>query len=434
MSKESAEKRSMEVSASRASGPKRKWLWPVLFAWMSLFALGLIDNSRGPVFPDLLKEFELSDTRGSFFFLISSLASVVHNYTFRRFLAHGSPSRLVGIYTMIMAAGGLLISVAQSYPVMLAACALLGVGFGGLGVGQNAAVQEAPRKYRSRSMGLLHGMYGISSFAAPLLIAGLSVIGWRFALAVVCLPAVLVGFIVIGESLAHRWREKVRAGRPSAFIVPFDGMSPGQGLEPREPEHHESMKLSEAQSQAAGRTAAIVVGLLVVAEISISSRLNLLARREWGVTNESANGWLAAYFAAMTMARFSLGLFPLPVATKSLLKWAAISTVPLLLLAFLPLGLNPELRLMALIAFAFPIALGYPSVMTRIAEIFGSHAQSVTSRCVLYQAGGAMIMHFALGWGADLVGLSLALAVVSVSAALGVVIYLGKLEKNVRFP
>ena len=434
MSKESNQHRSTELSSGRSSRIKRKWLWPVLFAWMSLFSLGLIDNARGPVFPDLLKEFELSDTRGSFFFLVSSLASVAHNYSFRNFLAHTSPSRLVGIYTMIMAAGGLLISVAQSYPVMLAACALLGVGFGGLGVGQNAAVQEAPRKYRSRSMGLLHGMYGISSFAAPLLIAGLSVIGWRFALAVVCLPAVAVGFIVMGQSLAHRWREKLRAGRPVPLMMPFDGMSLSQDPEPHEPEHHESLKLSEAQAKRASRTAAIVVGLLVVAEISVSSRLNLLARREWGVSNESANGWLAAYFAAMTMARFSLGLFPLPVATKSLLKWAALATVPLLLLAFLPLGLNPELRLMALIAFGFPIALGYPSVMTRIAEIFGAHAQAVTSRCVLYQAGGAMMMHFALGWGADLVGLSVALAAVSISAALGVVIYLAKLEKNVRFP
>ncbi len=434
MAIELSKSRSTEINLGRAGRSKRKWFWPVLFAWMSLFSLGLIDNSRGPVFPDVLKEFELSDTRGSFFFLISSLASVAHNYTFRNFLAHTSPTRLVGIYTTIMAGGGLLISVAQSYPVMLAACALLGVGFGGLGVGQNAAVQEAPRKFRSRSMGLLHGMYGISSFAAPLLIAGLSAIGWRFALAVVCLPAVAVGFIVMGESLVHRWREKVQARRPGSLALPFDGICSAQALDTNEPEHHESVKLSEARAKTASRTAAIVVGLLVVAEISISSRLNLLARREWGVSNESANGWLAAYFAAMTMARFSLGLFPLPVATKALLKWAALSTVPLLLLAFLPLGLNSEFRLMALIAFGFPIALGYPSIMTRIAEIFGSHAQSVTSRCVLYQAGGAMIMHFALGWGADLVGLSLALAAVSISAALGVVFYLGKLEKDVRFP
>lgn len=398
---------------------------------MSLFALGLIDNSRGPVFPDVLKEFKLSDTSGSFFFLISSLASVAHNYTFRTFLANTSPSRLVGIYTLIMAGGGLLISIAQTYPVMLIACAILGVGFGGLGVGQNAAVQEAPRKYRSRSMGLLHGMYGISSFAAPLLIAGLSVIGWRFALAVVCLPAVAAGLIVIGESLIRHLRNKSRSTAKRAShgpVVVNDGVNDGAA------EPNETVPLSEAQARRASRTVAIVVGLFVVAEISISSRLNLLATREWGVSTESANGWLAAYFAAMTMARLSLGIFPLPIATKSILKWSALSTVPLLLLAFLPLGLNPELRLVSLIAFGFPIALGYPSAMTRIAEIFGPYAQSVTSQCVLYQAGAAMLMHFALGWGADLLGLTVALAVVSTSAAIGVVIYLGKLEKNVRFP
>ncbi len=303
---------------------------------------------------------------------------------------------------------------------------LLGVGFGGLGVGQNAAVQGAPPKFRQRAMGLLHGMYGISSFAAPLLIAALSAVSWRFALSVVCLPAVIVGLAVVGESLWRHWKVKVRSKNEAGLQLPFDGISPTEG--------HQANQLSKNQLHHASRTAAIVVGLLVVAEISISSRLALLARREWGVSIEGANSWLAAYFAAMTMARFSLGLFPLPVSTKSILKWSTLATVPLLLLAFLPLGLNPEHRLLALVVFGFPIALGYPSAMTRIAEIFGRDSQSVTSRCVLYQAGAAMLMHFTLGWGADSVGLSLALAVVSLVAAIGVVFYLGVLEKNVRFP
>lgn len=412
---------------------------------MSLLTLGLIDNARGPVFPDILREFSLSDTSGSFFFLISSFASVAHNYFLRQFLAQTQPQRLIGIYTLIMAGGGLLISIASSYPIMLFACMLLGVGFGGLGVGQNAAVQSAPQKYRQRSMGLLHGMYGISSFAAPLLIASFGGLGWRFALAAVCLPAVVVGLTVVFESLWVKW--KVRAGSrlTPELQMPFDGIGPS---EVREVSSHgasseairgtsgEATSLSSKQFENASRIAAIVIGLLVVAEISVSSRLTLLARREWGVSIESANSWLAAYFAAMTMARFSLGLLPLPIPPKSVLKWSAVATIPLLLIAFVPVGLSAELRLMALVAFGFPIALGYPSAMTRIAEIFvgKGNAQIVTSRCVLYQAGAAMLMHFALGWGGDTIGLGNALGVVSVLAAVGVVIYLGKLEKTVRFP
>ena len=58
---------------------------------MSLFALGLVDNARGPVFPDILKEFSLTDTVGSLFFLVASFASLVHNLIFYRFLCETSP-------------------------------------------------------------------------------------------------------------------------------------------------------------------------------------------------------------------------------------------------------------------------------------------------------------------------------------------------------
>ncbi len=392
----------------------QSWLWPVLVAWMSLFTLGLIDNARGPVFPDILKDFALTDTAGSFFFLIASLASLIHNTLFYRFLCETAPKRLVGLYTLVMAAGALLISHSGDYRWTLVACAILGIGFGGLGVGQNAAVQAAPAEHRQRAMGLLHTMYGLSSFTAPLLISTLASHGWRMSLALLSLPSVFVGLFVVFEGSRARHRKARRAlGEP-----PLVKKSPGEIYQSR-------------NSKWAPWTAAVLISLLVVAEISVSTRFTLLARRDWGFSVDSAGQWLAGYFIAMTASRFMLGIFKFPFSARGLLYFALFLAVPFLFLGFMPLGFPNEIRLLALVGFGFPIAMGYPLAMTRLAEIFGRETQRVTSKCLILQAAGAMIMHFLLGWGADSQGLLFVLGAVSIGAVLGALAAFWSLEKLV---
>ncbi len=388
----------------------QSWLWPVVGAWMSLFALGLVDNARGPVFPDILKEFSLSDTIGSLFFLVASFASLVHNLIFYRFLCNTSPMRLVGIYTLVMAGGALLISQATQYEWTLVASAVLGVGFGGLGVGQNAAVQDAPAEHRQRAMGLLHTMYGISSFTAPLFISLLATHGWRLSLALLSLPSVFVGVLVIFEgTIAGR---RSRNGRAKAADV-------------------RSEVENRSVAKAAPWVAALLIALLVIAEISVSTRFTLLARRDWGFPVETATRWLAGYFIAMTASRLMLGLFKFPVSARQLLYFSLFLGLPFLLIGFMPLGFTKEIRLLSLVGFGFPIAMGYPLAMTRLAELFGPGVQRVTSKCLILQSAFAMIMHFSLGYGADSQGLLFVLGTVAIVALLGALTAFWSLERLV---
>ena len=42
----------------------RRNRWAVIFACMSMFVLGLSDNIRGPLFPELLQYFNLTNSQG----------------------------------------------------------------------------------------------------------------------------------------------------------------------------------------------------------------------------------------------------------------------------------------------------------------------------------------------------------------------------------
>jgi len=399
----------------------------VLAAWASLFALGLVDNARGPIFPDILKDFGLSDTKGSFFFFAASLASLTHNLIFHRFLSHARPVRLVGVYTLIMGAGAALMSLAQTYELILTAASLFGVGVGGLGVGMNAAVQAAPAAYRGRALGILHSMYGVSSLLAPLIVSEFVSSGWRNVLLALSAPSFLVGAVVLYRSIISPVESlKPARGLPQSRIV-----KPALEILDAPDSPAKSPKVWTTQQQRATWFAAALVALLVIAEISISSRLVLLARRDWGISAESVGHWLAAYFAAMTFSRLALGLFKFRLSPRRILFFAMGFGFPFLLFAFLPLGLPSEIRLTALIGFGIPIAMGYPLAMTRFAEVFEGRTQAVTSLCLIFQSAGAMAMHFTLGWGADIYGLPLILGVVSCGALLGAFVSFWAMERAV---
>ena len=54
------------------------WSWPnILVAYFGLFCFSLLDNIRGPYFPEILNHLKLTDTQGSFFFVVPSLLSLV---------------------------------------------------------------------------------------------------------------------------------------------------------------------------------------------------------------------------------------------------------------------------------------------------------------------------------------------------------------------
>ena len=51
----------------------------VALGYAGLFVFGLVDGVRGPVFPDVLAAFDLSDAQGAWFFFLPAAAALVNN-------------------------------------------------------------------------------------------------------------------------------------------------------------------------------------------------------------------------------------------------------------------------------------------------------------------------------------------------------------------
>ena len=146
--------------------------WAILFAFSSLFVLGLTDNIRGPLFPEILNYFNLSSVKGSWSFATTSMAAFMGTILSTYFLKKYSMSQLLWAGIVLMFIGMFAMGSAKSFNFFIFGSSIIGLSIGFLAVAQNLLVTESiSDEYKSRALSGLHAMYGLASFLAPLLAA-----------------------------------------------------------------------------------------------------------------------------------------------------------------------------------------------------------------------------------------------------------------------
>jgi fucose permease len=337
----------------------------------------LVDNARGPIFPDILREFSLSDSAGSFFFFTSSGTALINNVLAFRWMERAGPFRTTVIYSVSLVIGLVIMAAAPVFPVQIIGCVFFGASLGGLGLSVNLLVAAAViGENRRRALAGLHGMYGIASLLSPLLITVLYLEGmsWR---------AVLMGGALtpVGVLLLIFYFRKASPKATTNFN-------------------------SELRSTQRSRKTALFFATLltcyVIAEISLSTRLALFARREAGFSVESANALLTFFFVGIFVGRFLVAAVKLRLESRTVLILSASSG----LLTY-SLGLLGDPRWLGLCGFA--LSVFYPCAIALINDECGENGGYVTSWCITLQSLGLMLMHFAIGRLSDSFGLRAAL-------------------------
>ena len=147
-----------------------KTTWAVFFAFTSMFILGISDNIRGPLYPELIKHFTLSNSQAAWSFAFSSTAAVLANAAAAFALKKIHLDRLMAIAVFLLIVGPLTMGLATSYQVYLTGAIFLGFSFGVMGVAQNLLIAEnTDGLQQTRALSGLHSVYGFSSLIAPLL-------------------------------------------------------------------------------------------------------------------------------------------------------------------------------------------------------------------------------------------------------------------------
>lgn len=353
----------------------------IVIAYLSLFALGISDNIRGPLFPEILRSFSVSDTQGAVFYAMSSFFGFLGSFLVRFLLKKWSRIRNMQLALLLMSLGLVGMGSVESFSWLLVFSAVLGMSMGITGVVQNILVNvgSLPQK-RQQMLSGLHANYGIASFLAPLVVAGVSAwLGsWRY---VFCIVALVPFALFIGTFF---WKD--------------NKVSPGlQIKEKLEPPHSQNRRDHLGQI-----FLATALGFYVLSEILVSSRLPLFVRREFGVSLEESSYYLTGFFVFLLAGRLLFALYhfrwPLRRMLSGLLFLSAASIAA---------GLYGHPFFLALSGlFMAPF---YPLAMVYVSNRYEKNMDSAVSYCMALQSFFTVAMHGVVGYLTDLYGIHAAM-------------------------
>lgn len=354
----------------------------IVFAYLSLFALGIGDNIRGPLFPEILKNFSVDDTYGAIYYAVSSFCGFVGSLLVRQMLRRWSRVHTMQLALFMMAIGLVGMGTVNDFSWLLVFSGVFGASLGIVGVVQNVLVSVGSSPSRRQQMlSGLHANYGIASVLAPLVVAGItSWLGsWRYVFWGV---AFVPGLLLLASFF---WRDP---GTPQEEGKAATKLTPPAAQSRRE--HFGQLYL------------AVSFGLYVVAEIMIGSRLPLFVRRELKLDLQESSYYLTGFFMCMMMGRllFTFVHFKWPL-RRMLLVFLLSSGV------CCALGLEGSPLLLPLSGlFMAPF---YPLAMMYISSHYEKNMDSAVSYVMAIQSFFTVIMHWLVGYLTDAYGISIAL-------------------------
>jgi len=353
----------------------------IVLAYLSLFSLGISDNIRGPLFPEILKSFSVNDTQGAFFYATSSFCGFLASFLVRQLLKKYSRVRNLQFALLLMAIGLVCMGSVTEFSSLLIFSGVFGASLGITGVVQNLLVSVGSLPARRQQMlSGLHASYGVASLLAPLVVAGVSAwLGsWRYVFYVV---ATIPALLLIGSFF---WKDP----EPSSQVSLKTKLAPP---EPQTRKDHLGQIFL-----------ALSMGFYVLVEIMVSSRLPLYVRRELGMSLEESSYYLTGFFVFMLLGRLLFAVyqfrFPLRSMLSSFLILSALS---------IALGIYGHPFFLALSGlFMAPF---YPLAVVYISGYYEKHMDSAISYCMAIQSFFLVGMHWIVGYLTDQHGITFAL-------------------------
>ena len=361
------------------------WLYVVL-AYGSLFCLGIIDNSRGPVFPQILVFFNKSNSQGSLVFVLTSISAlfvtVSGKYWLKRWGALIGTRSFVLIQAISSFGMGLSGYLNNGFWFLLLCSFLFGISTGGMMISLNILVIRASSvERRMKTFAGLHAMYGIASLLAPLFITFVYRIGldWRVSFQLIAIFPFLV--FIFSFFVSERLNNENSSNEKAQIPV--------------------RIKISLAA----------IFAFCVAAEIAISSRLVLYLTTYKGWEQELSSFYLSIFFALLLLGRLTFSFISFKRSSFDFLIISLISSFLFYLFGFYihPIGLS---------ICGLTLSFFFPCAMDWLTKEFGDSTDFILP--IIMTSTGVMliIMHWLVGLLSEKVGIHRALHIGPVCLAI----------------
>lgn len=347
----------------------------LILAYTSLLLLGLSDNMRGPLYPEILTEFQLSDAMGSWFFSLSSIVGFFAGLTTSRWIRRIGTIHTLQLAILICGFSQFAISHAESYSQVMMAAVFFGWSMATMGVVQNfLVVTESPEHLRNRILSGLHSMYGLASLLAPL----------------------LVHFLATQTLDKAVWRQSFLLGSSCSLAILILSF----GLK-KKTSDVKNIETKETTQSSLGKRLyfGFAVSGYVLAEVLVASRIAQYVRSQFQYDLSHSSLFTAGFFVCLLAGRLLFSFWVPKVALETQLRTSLALTILSLLAG---LWISPYFLALA----GFFMGPFYPLTMVEAGRLFRGHVDQALSICVGLSAMYVVLMQMSFGWLNDQYGIS----------------------------
>lgn len=356
-----------------------KIIWPlILLSYLSLFVFGITDNIRGPLFLDILNDFKVTDSEGSWMFALGSISGFFAS-RFSRFLLYRINRKLIlQMASLLMTCSLMGLALSPSFMVFLVFSFFFGISSGVIGLIPNILVPlGSPESKKQQLLSGLHAMYGVASLIAPLLVAGMNHYfqNWRY----------IFGAIALAPF--------------SLFLYSLHSSHKGHHLEPeKRTPVIKGLNFIHSKPQI---YLALMLSFAVSAEVMMSSRLALFMRRVWGFDLEQSSLYVTYFFIALLLSRLLFTALKLRLALTTQLAISLITTASMITCGLM---IHPFFLVLA----GFCISPFFPLTISLISNEFPEDLDSAVSMIMAVDSFMLAFMHLFIGKMTDLYGINIA--------------------------
>jgi fucose permease len=156
------------VTEARSGGLDRS---SVVAGWLTFALIGAILSFYGPLIPVLEKRFDIGPSIAGSVLAAHFGGSLVGVLIAIRALRREGSGRFLALALGTLATGLVMFAVAPSWPVVLAASLVIGLGFGGLDLGVNQLFAHDTGPQGGSMLNVLNAFFGVGAIAGPVVVA-----------------------------------------------------------------------------------------------------------------------------------------------------------------------------------------------------------------------------------------------------------------------
>jgi len=370
----------------------------VSVACLSLFALGWMDNARGPFFPMLLENTSTSSSEGSLFFALTSFVAIISS---------ALASRIISAFGLkfLLILGGVLMTLSPfgliALPTLsgaLVTAFLFGGSLGLVAVGQNVLIGAIENEeFKRRFFSLLHCFYALAAMTAPLSVLYLrGVLPWNYILVAVSFLTLPFMFFIFFLKPSEKTQK--------AEAVDFE-LTPSKWTDP------------------ASFLWILFMSFYVSSELILSTRMVVLVK-SFDKTFELASHHLFYFFFFMLCSRLLFFVFQFKSSAFKVLAFCVIGGFSSVVMGY---TVDP-LFFSVVGGFMGPV---FPTVMEELSRSWPKRFDAMVSRVISLSSFFVVLTHMSVGRLTDIYGIQKSLIVVPILLTLSFSVLMYKRIKSV---